>query len=246
MTVSILIPHDGTKLTKAHAFVERWWVEHVNNAELVYGVNTDTPYNRAAAINAAAAQATGDVFIITDKDLVYPGVRHAIQRVAKGGAAWVMSAQLVRLGKMPTAMLVNGAALSPSLAYSNGTEAHRSAGGVVVCRAADFRKVGGLDPRFRGWGAEDTCFFLAMRTLVGKPERRGSQWHLWHQVVTKGGRKRWKGQTEEMVAERQALRARYEAAHGNPARMRRLLADPARVYTPPAPEPAEPETPAAT
>ena len=44
-----------------------------------------------------------------------------------------------------------------------------------------YDQAGGFDPRFVGWGGEDTSLGAALTTLVGPPARlEASVWHLWH------------------------------------------------------------------
>ena len=85
--------------------------------------------------------------------------------------------------------------------------------------AADaYHQAGGFDPRFIGWGGEDTSLGAALSTLVGEPARlEASVWHLYHPMskhVAKIGR---------MSDVNEHLNRRYLAANGDREAMQRLI-----------------------
>lgn len=218
---------DGHKDSRAQAHAINTWADILPGAEVIRGVNEDTPYNKSAALNAAAAQAMGDVLIVTDRDLIYPAARTAVHRIEKGQAHWVMSDTVVRLGPNYTRRVERGAPLDRSLYRGDRTDRYRSKGGVLVIPRSAWDTVGGMDTRYRGWGSEDTAIVRALQTLVGPGERRGVQWHMWHPATYRPGRrsKLWVGQTEEHIAAREALNVRYQDAMGQPEDMRALLSE---------------------
>ena len=57
----------------------------------------------------------------------------------------------------------------------------RWTGKLNIMPRESYKKIGGLDERFSGWGGEDTAFAVAMNTLYGPYKRLDfSIYHLWH------------------------------------------------------------------
>jgi hypothetical protein len=89
-----------------------------------------------------------------------------------------------------------------------------------------FEVIGGYDPRFRGWGGEDTAAIAAMDTLWGPHTMLPHPlFHLHHpHAQNAAGEAIWEGQT----AWNTDLRDRYNAARGDPELMR-VLAEETRA-----------------
>lgn len=70
-------------------------------------------------------------------------------------------------------------ALPPAgFAFCKSPLTKRDLAGVLVVRASDWDQVGGMDERFRDWGAEDLDLRLRLRFVAGLPYRRLSPQHL--------------------------------------------------------------------
>ena len=87
-----------------------------------------------------------------------------------------------------------------------------------------FWEVGGMDPRFRGWGGEDVSFMRAVDTMWGKHKSTDNDvLHLWHPKIP--GRyqltRQWQGQPRPEM--NNLLAGRYHEATGNLEKMRALL-----------------------
>lgn len=90
-------------------------------------------------------------------------------------------------------------------------------GGGVLVTSRDVASEVPLDPRFQGWGQEDESWSLALRTLVGLPQRGGAALvHLAHEEAPRLSRSRgsWDGWE---------LRRRYLSCLGDPEAMRQLI-----------------------
>jgi hypothetical protein len=139
-----------------------------------------TPWVKADAVTAAAAQVDGGVIVVADADVWTDGINEAIQAVADGTARWAVPHLLVhRLTEEATERALETGILSG--------ETHRrpyggvAGGGIVVLRAEDYRRIP-LDPRFRGWGQEDQAWGTALAAILGPPWRGSAPlWHLWHE-----------------------------------------------------------------
>jgi hypothetical protein len=149
------------------------------------------PWSKGAAVNDAAHRAMGDVLVIADADMLASdqALHHAL-RYLENGAAWVVPYRSVyRLSEPVTRRVLAGEVaaiptpLCPNLLERPVTRGP-AGGGIVVVRAADFHKVGGIDPAFTGWGGEDEAFGRALDTLVGPHARLNyPAWHLWHPTL---------------------------------------------------------------
>jgi hypothetical protein len=65
---------------------------------------------------------------------------------------------------------------------SAGTGPSPASAAMVLClQRISYERVGGMDPRFRGWGSEDVSFGLACWTLLGRNEYTiGEAYALYH------------------------------------------------------------------
>jgi hypothetical protein len=104
------------------------------------------------------------------------------------------------------------------------TESHQGmqGGGIIVTSREVYERVP-LDPRFEGWGQEDECFGLALRTLAGPPRRGTAELvHLHHPSPERISRARGNQAGWD-------LRSRYVQARNRPDRMNDLVKE-ALVY----------------
>lgn len=248
--VAVLVPVDGKRDTAEQRHALSTWRKILPGADIIRGTNTETPYNRAVALNMAASLASDyDIFVITDRDLIYPEARTAVDIVSRSGK-WVMTDRIVRLSPSATRLVLRGRSLDRTMQRAPGNERYRSKGGCVVLPHSLWDEAGGMDRRFQGWGNEDTAFMSVLRTFRGNPVRTGTQWHLWHPATYRPGTrtKLWDGQTEAHISTREHLTSEYKAAEGYPDKMRCLLdgryeSEPLspRRGSPPLPHPGPPE-----
>jgi glycosyltransferase involved in cell wall biosynthesis len=118
----------------------------------------------AAARNAGARAASGDVLCFVDADArLHPDTFAEIGR-ALDDRRCVAGATGVRLERWSLGLACTYAAIVP-LVWLTGMDT-----GVVFCRRADYEAVGGFDERL-DW-AEDVAFLLALRRLG---RRRGQR-----------------------------------------------------------------------
>jgi hypothetical protein len=183
----------------------------------------DGPWSKGAAIGPEVASADS-IVIVADADCWTEGIPAAVAAV-EAGADWAVPHKTVhRLTEKSTAYLLAGCtepvALETERCEVNGDGPYNAihGGGIVVVRRDVLLEVP-FDPRFTGWGGEDTSWRDAMLTLVGEPWRgREPLFHLWHPPQERMNR--FIGSPENHV-----LRTRYVRANRRPKAMRALLAE---------------------
>lgn len=219
--VSVLIPYssdDGARAA-ARRYILDWYAQNHPGWEIIEGTCAGE-WSKGEALAEAAARATHDIFVLADADSLVPAdiLADAATRVA-AGAPWVMPhGRVYRLSEAHTARVYGGATAEPRdlcrPAYSGVV-----GGGITVLSRATWNTVGGIDPRFVGWGGEDIAFGWALETLCGPPVRlRAPLFHLWHRQERQGEHRRGSPESE-------ALAGRYRQARNRPDQMRALIAE---------------------
>ena len=151
------------------------WVRHVHTK-----VAENADYNRAAAFNAAAEHARGDLLILQDNDILVPAdyAAEAAARVREGWHFVDLKRFVFYVGEPETARVQNGL---PIDATTPVTIVQNLKGGTVAVTREAYAAVGGLDEGFVGWGGEDLEFWERARAHGGVYEYGYLPLiHLWH------------------------------------------------------------------
>lgn len=224
MTVSVVVPYrgdNGGPRDEAWDFVQGWWATEQPGWQLVSGhIMPDEPWVKARAVADGIGDATGDLLVIADADVICDGVDVAVESVRRGPFRWAIPHLRVhRLTETATrAVLAVGRLPETSVGYVRESYRGVVGGGLVVVRRDLYERCP-LDPRFTGYGQEDSSWGLCLKTLAGPAWRGGAPlWHLWHPPQPR--KTRAIGSDESL-----ALYKRYEAASGSPERMSALLAE---------------------
>lgn len=225
MALSVIIPYGGNDEWRERSFnwLLRRYGDLLPGAQIVIGTSQE-PFNRAEARNQAFAQSTGDVLLIADADTVFHADQvEAAVNMLKGQRTWVIPyTWYYNLSKEATESILNlecnEVILEPTSPSSYEHKIESWAGLLVMHREA-FETVNGYDERFQGWGYEDNAFRFALDTLWGPHKRLswGYCLHLWHSAPES---ERF-GQPK--ISENRALFRDYEAANGDPERMRAVV-----------------------
>ncbi|WP_438856100.1 hypothetical protein [Agromyces sp. M3QZ16-3] len=158
----------------------------------------------------------GDVVVINDADtLPEPGpLREAIAAARTSGRVHLPYTTYRWLGPDGTADLEAGAELDDCAHVL----VHGACSGVYVTTARAWTSHGGQDERFRGWGFEDSAWWLAHDTLLGAPPHRhdGTVYALSHEPEVRAG---------EQYERNAALMERYRGAAGDVDAMTALVAE---------------------
>lgn len=177
------------------------------------------PFSRGAAItNAINEHCTqSSLAVVCDADsLIEPeALRDAVIVAAFLGRLVLPYTRYRGLGEEATAQVL----ADPSMAEMVPAEDEGcwSTGGAMAIPARAFWRAGGFDPRFVGWGFEDTAFRVACDTLLGPTLRiTGSLTHLWHPLAPREPAE-YDGNS--------LLSQRYERASGDPDAVQALIAE---------------------
>jgi GT2 family glycosyltransferase len=145
------------------------------------GRHDDGPFNRSAAINAAAEQAGDwDVAVIVDADItITPDqLRAGVERAQQTGRMVLPYKVRRSVNRTGTEQILNGYRGSWARWVEETQEWNVST--VVIVPRPLWDAVGGFDERFIGWGGEDEAFHAACLALAGVDRLDGDTWHLWH------------------------------------------------------------------
>jgi hypothetical protein len=244
--ISLLVPFkaDNARRLQTWEWLERYWKSELPGAEVIVGTSDDTPFCKTAAVNDAAARATGDVVVILDADAYVSGdvlvdsanqIREA--RKAKRPLWFVPYRYFYRLSDANSRVVLMtppdnpprffaappSYQLSDEASYTKVNRGHWYGALIQILPREAFDLVGGMDERFAGWGGEDVSFMHAVDTLYGKHRTtQNGVIHLWH--PSKGAdvkSREWQGQSGPNANGRLAWR--YSLAVGDRGKMQKLV-----------------------
>jgi hypothetical protein len=217
MRVSVLVPRRAGDPHRDHvwAWVRRWWQTNLPDLPApTTGEHDDGgPFNRSAALNAAAhAAGAWDVAVIADADsIVDPAnIRAAIERADDSQRMVIAYEVFAHLNQLMTQRVRAG--YSGPWEYGVDWTLTGTFSSMIAVPRALWDQVGGFDVRFVGWGMEDVAFATAAKTLGDGLERLpGTLWHLWHEPAQRQA---------DLEAANVALLQHYADAAGDPDAMR--------------------------
>lgn len=222
MQISIIIPFlsDNGDRDLAFDWVKEYYKRILPSADICAG-SSEKPFNKAQAINKAVQNASGNILILVDADIICSpeAILKSIRMLKKH--TWVIPyKKVLDISKESSSKLLN---LEPGWPFSINIKSNNRVtgnntpvGGINVLKRESFEAVGGFDERFLGWGGEDDAFAAAMNTLCGGFKRlNNSIYHIWHPSAN------W--QANEHYENNLALAARYSNAYGNKNLMLELI-----------------------
>jgi glycosyltransferase involved in cell wall biosynthesis len=253
LLVPAYFPGENSIREKNWDWLKKYWEAKLPGAEIIIGSDPDCdtlPFSKSVAVNNAARQATGDIFVIIDADVLIDSeaIIHCAKelRLARkqNRKLWfVPYRKLFRLTVDASNKLLETSIKKSKNLFNPPTtdeylnqEIHMgtpmSAIGhwygamIQIVPREGFESIGGWDTRFRGWGAEDHATVLAVDTLFGPHKTLSGQiLHIWHPVEMADNKNRlWPNQNPK--DNNLTLFRRYNAARGNPIKMRKLVDEP--------------------
>lgn len=245
---------------RAWKWLRRYWEDQLPGAEIIVGHDwrswrtwwhpNPVPFSKTAAINHAFRRSHGDIIVILDADAYLPGqvITHCANRLRaarrRGVRTWFIPYRhLYRLTQAVSEMILRSDPRHPvrlpdppppqDLDGSDGSgwgEGHRWGAMIQIMPREALERVLGADPRFRGWGGEDSSLLHALDCLWGEHRKtpNGVE-HIWHERLASGPvvepwRVRiWDGQ--ETGGANFQLAAQYKAARRNRKRMDEIVAE---------------------
>lgn len=192
----ILVPRRAhPERDKLWAFARARWERHFPEIPIFEGHHEDGPFNRSAAVNAAARSAgSWDLGIVIDADIFVARsqVLAAIDTAGATGRVTWAHRRWRGLHRDWTERHVRdrhdfGAELDRDDMdlYVERTNPISWSCCIVFPRRV-FDDMGGFDERFRGWGFEDMAVQSAVVGLYGHERIEGDVYHLWHDRSTPG------------------------------------------------------------
>jgi hypothetical protein len=187
--VSALIPYkpDNGRRDFLWSFVQIRYQQFLPDVELCVGLDDSELFCRARAINEAAKQASGDIFIIVDIDVIFdPSLLRRIIDIIDSHSWIIPFSRAYRLNQAATDHLIEaGLPETFTIAQEDVEYDQIVLGGYMnVMPRNAFEAVGGLDERFKGYGFEDISLAISLDTIRG-PHYRMEEiiYHLWHPWV---------------------------------------------------------------
>lgn len=227
--VSMLVPFrpDGGHRDAVWSWLRRRWEQLLPDWQIIEGVHDadDGPWCKAIALDAAVDAADGDVFVVMDADLILAA--EALRGAAMDAveAPWVVPHSHVRRYTPETTEGMLAAAPTAEPLHPNTLDVPEQTvcegGGIVALTADAYHRAGGMDPRFRGWGFEDSSWGYQLEAMLGPPLCGDAvAWHLWHPPAR--GQHRRPRARDGVGGE---LRKRYQQARSDPAAMADLIGE---------------------
>lgn len=178
---TVIVPWQPSNIGRERAWtwVRSLLVDRHPSWQIVEATDGGEPWSKSEAIMRAAVDAPDGVLVLHDADSFTDGLAAAVEHVDAHGGWAVPHERVHRLSEAATASLLAGRQFSMQ---DCATRPYRglAGGGIVVIRRADLLRVP-FDPRFRGWGGEDSSFGHAAKWLIGEPWRGTTPLvHLWH------------------------------------------------------------------
>lgn len=225
--MSLLIPFRNTgDREEQFEWLQKRWKKLFPEAEIIVAEDDGKdPFSKTMAVNNAYRKATSDILAIVDADVwVDPKILiKAAEDIRNKKAVWVQPCSTVyRINKNMTFNIVD---FTPSSPFPLIREEHTEritpvVGLVAVFSREQFEYCGGMDPRFRGWGWEDTAWNMMLNRIFGKATvEKNIVYHLWHpRGRDENGKPVWEGQTQRNAT----VGKQYTAAKNNKNLMLKL------------------------
>lgn len=242
--ISLLVPFhsDQGRRQENWDWLYKHWKTVLPDAEIIVQDNTETPFCKTAAVNAAFRRSRGDVIVILDADcyMDYRVILRCAEEIREshkqGHPLWYIpyrrfyrltdsATRCLIAGRPGAAMVFADPPVAEDYAHQNPPSSGHHWGAMVQIMHRDaFKAVGGMDERFKGWGGEDVAFMYAVETLYGgRRTYDAAVYHLWHPTI-KGNWKhtrQWDGQPDAEMNDK--LSERYLQARGDRKQMRELI-----------------------
>lgn len=227
------------------AWLLNHWKFELPAAQIVTGTDTGNPFSKTCAVNNAFQQTnpSNDIIVMIDADCyIAADVILSCAAAIREARRWreplwfVPYRHLYRLTNSATEQLVSSSYdcpvtfVTPHSPNDVGSSeelaaiGHRFGALIQIFPREAFLTIGGMDPRFRGWGGEDVSNVRALDTLYGVHQTTPNEvMTLWHTALGDVYLRKWAGQ--DGVGINNELSVRYRSARRDPMRMRALISE---------------------
>lgn len=178
MGVAVVVPCrlEDEHRAAAWSFIRSRYAEHHPDWEIVTGT-CDGPWIKAHAVADALTKTDAETLLIADADVWCDGLERAVDALTDWPWA-IPHHTLYRLTEAATAAVLAGGDLGG--ATTQNPYKGYPGGGFMALRR-DLYMEAPLDPRFVGWGQEDSAWHLSLRRIGGAGFRgKADLWHLFH------------------------------------------------------------------
>jgi len=141
----------------------------------------DMPYCRSWTFNVGSKHARGKVLVLHDNDMLIPAdyAAQVMLRLNQGYEVANLKRFIFYLSEAHTRQVFAGNALLTDQAPEAIVQNLEAGGSVAIEREA-YRRIGGMDESFIGWGGEDNEFWERAQTCKVWPYGYLHLVHLWH------------------------------------------------------------------
>lgn len=186
--LSIIIPFksDGEDRERNWNWLKKRYEILMPEAELCIDERNTTPYCKSAAINDAVRKSTREIILVVDADIIIKveDLKKAMNEVYDKGI--VAPSKLVRFSEDATNKILqnNDLNIDDSFIDSNTQTFTSLCSGICIMKKEIFKKCGGYDEEFEGWGSEDVAFYKCMHRVNGPIYKMHdfTMYHLHHQT----------------------------------------------------------------
>jgi predicted glycosyltransferase involved in capsule biosynthesis len=225
------------------AWLRQHWEHELPAAQIVIGTDEGDPFSKTCAVNNGfkIADPANDIIAMIDADCYISGsvILSCAARIREARRwrepLWfVPYRHLYRLTEKATAQLVASNPKNPvkfvmphisedvGSSESAAAIGHRFGALIQIYPREAFTLVGGVDPRFRGWGGEDVTFVRVLDTLYGIHETTPNEvLTLWHTALGDVYLRKWSGQPD--IGANDQLSIRYRRTRRDPLRMKAII-----------------------
>lgn len=148
------------------------------------------PFNKAWGLNVAARQASHDLLVIGDADMVMPGdaLQRSVSACAERFDAVNPYAHLCDLSEIETRKYLAGELELADIEAAERVDRTPAGeflcfcGGICVFRRDVYFALGGMDENFLGWGGEDDAMSINLQRYTKRlaVQQGSTAYHLWH------------------------------------------------------------------
>lgn len=223
MSVAVIIPWrpDRAERSRNWTWLRKQWEQTHPDWEIIEGHCPNGPWIKARAVHDALKRTTAETLVIADADIWCSATTNAVDALHHGATWAIPHTPVHRLTPEITTRLVDGTLDWDDLQHAPTTQRPYTgiAGGGIITIRRDAYEQAPFDPRFNGWGGEDSAAGITWTALHGTPWRGTAPlWHLWHPPQPRITRVKGSQGSADLLT-------RYKATRHDPQGIQALIAE---------------------